>query len=213
MTIQEMHDFFNFMVDKYDAPYYTGDEIDMVINQSQMDYVNEIIFNRADKGNASIVLSDLELSQQASFLLRPIINSKTVTTNTNSFIPWEDIVTTPDDDLMYVLALGDANGNDVKYVRQNDRFRFNRNYFKAADSDNFQYTITDSGMKLSPDASTSEVNIRVRWIKKPTDVDLNSSTDCELPSATHNKIIARAIAIAGIATDQQASMALDQTTN
>ena len=200
MTIQEMHDWFDFMVDKFDSPFYTDDEKDLVLNRAQLDYVNNLALPREEDQK-----SEAEVVQDWERKLHPIIDpiSLTATAGLVSTASLNGAVSTGK--IVKVLQVSNSSSEDIKFVRHNDFMKFNRNFFKKASTTYQQFTVSSLGINIFP-AATEEINFKI--LREPVEVDLSTPTNCELPSFTHNKIVAKAIAMAGIATEEQASAAL-----
>lgn len=202
MTIQEMHDWFNFMVDKYDSPYYTPDEIDQVINRAQLDYVHELALSLDENGTG-------EKSHDFNVLLAPIITPISSILASNGTISLSSIkAELLTGKLVKILSVTNGDGNDVKFTRHNDSSKHNRNYFKKPTNTTQKYTVSSTGINIKP---TTNAGFDISAIREPIDVNLTGLIDCEL-EIVHNKIVARAIAMAGIATEQQASTALNDMT-
>jgi hypothetical protein len=215
MDIQEMHDWFDLVWDKYDSLYFTDDEKDSFINRGMLDYVNELAFGRDKQGQGVVVQSMAEMSAHWDHILYPLIDKNVIiASSSNGTLPISDILSAiTGNKLISILSVRKNNGGDgVKYVRQNDYSKFQKNYFKVASTEYQQYFITSVGLEIQP-VPTQGTNYRLTVLREPAEVDLSTGADCELPSFTHNKIVAKALAISGIPAENEAMAVLDQITD
>jgi hypothetical protein len=221
MTIQEMHDYFNLVQDKFNDPYFVDTEIDVFINRAQEKFVNKLIFR--DILGVAIpqgvqAITGLETTLQSDEILKTLITvDKAVTTTgtTGVKILYLDI----DAALMHILSVKASptntagtgtitNNKTLRFIRHNDEGKFEDNTFKQGSLSKPYYKIGSDGLYLYPSTSVVE-NFLTSFITKPTDVDI-AGTNSELPAYTHERLVAMAIEIAGIATESEAMMIMNK---
>lgn len=209
MTTQEMHDWFDLMADKYDSPYFTDDEKDIFINRAHIDYVNEMAFGRDMNGAGAVVQSAAEMAQDWEHILHPLIKKESLASNSGGVITIADLETAIGGSLIKILSINDSASLPVAFTRSNDKYRFEQNYFKKTSATNKRFTILDSFIHIIP----AEVHTySIAALKQPAEIELGV-TESELPAFTHNKIVAKALAYAGLGTENQALTQLTQMTN
>lgn len=222
MTIQEMHELFDIVQDKYNEKYFTDAEKDVFLNRAHMMAVNEIIFGEYYV-NGINVTSGLEFSETQSGLLRPIIVSEEIiTTNAESILTISSINQSidskynDDSELMHLLDITAATGNtaitpetNIGYVRYNDYQSNKSNTFKKATATNPKFLLSSDGYVIKPSAPSQP--FYVSCIKSPREVDLGGSVSSELPVQLHDKIVAIALELAGITTESQALVAMNRS--
>jgi len=114
------------------------------------------------------------------------------------------------DKLMHVIAVTTPLlGEDrlVRYVRHSDRARFNQNEFKKATARNPIFTVVRGGLLIDP-VSVTSVNVSI--LKTPRKVSKQNQIGLDLPSFTHQKIIAYAISMSGVASRDDVLLQLQQ---
>jgi hypothetical protein len=205
MTISEMHTWFKLLIDKYKSPYFTDTEIDNFINRAQANYVNELVYGRNKTQEGVKVESSMENTTQWSMLLTPLIKYNIpVTSSSNSLLLYSAIKSGfSSDEILAILEVRDSRqGYEVIQIRHNDFGADKRNYFTRPDTDYRGYRITDTGLLLEP-ISVGEPFL-VSVIRTPRVVNKATTTSCELPKATHEKILAMAVDLAKITTEDEA---------
>lgn len=218
MVIQEQHDYFNLIQDKFNSAYFVDTEIDIFLNRAQEEFVNRIIFRdilggvTVPKGPQAVFgIEDSILSNE---ILNTIMEADgSVDTDAGGIkATYANISAT----LMHILSViaanpnaGDiTNGKHLKFIRHNDVGRFDDNVFKKGSTSKPYYKIGSDGIYLYPVTGAVE-NLLVSYIRKPIDVDI-AGTSCELPDYTHKQIVVLALVDAGVATESEVLVAVDK---
>jgi hypothetical protein len=219
MTIQQMHDFFDLMLDKYNAPGYIAVEKDDFINRAQEELVNSIVFGdyltnkQSPRGQAA--LYEIEDRVQSSEVIRPLIvadqNSFFASATNSNLLSYNTLDTIADTDetgtkFLHILRIrvsatnsGDyAAGKFVKFLRHNDLGRFYENSYKAPTVNKPYYVVAGDGLRSHPATGKTE-QVIVSIIRSPRNVSLSGAVDSELPVNTHKRIVAIALELAGVA--------------
>lgn len=220
MTIQEMHDLFNLLLDQYNEPYFEDDEIDQLINSASIDFVNDIVFNNISPSFVSIdrgisSLSSVESTIQSSEVLSSLIFRDLELSSSDGAISFDDINTellseSSDTEaemlhIINVVKLIDEEEHLVRFVRNNDRQRFKQNVFKSPKVESPIFTISNSGILIEP---KDDEDYLLTVIKKPRKVSLGDEIDSDLPENTHQRIVAYALALSGLASRDEVMLQL-----
>lgn len=219
MTIQEQHDFFNLIQDKYNSPYFVSSEVDIFLNRAQERFINNLIFrnilgeNDIPKGPQSLYsIEDTILSNEIIQTL--VYPDKAVQSDVGGI---KVLYTAIDTDLMHLLSITTPSSSAtgaldsdkyLKFIRYNDVGKFNDNVFKKGSISKPYYKIGNDGIYLYPTTGAQE-DLLVSYIKKPVDVELGV-TQSELPESTHVNIVISALALAGVATESEILTAIDK---
>jgi hypothetical protein len=205
MTIEQMYDWFNLMQDKVDSVYYESSEIDQFINRAIQDFINKVIHKFIQNPQGELVVdSALEETLNISEVLKPLRVLNLDVTETSGVILYDDIESaiatrTGDDDalVLHTLSIVSPNGKPVRFVRDNDYSYLEQNVFKKAESDYPTFRVGDTGLYIDP-AETGNYVISV--IKSPIEVCYDQGISTDLPSTTHDFVLAKALQLAGIAS-------------
>lgn len=212
MSVDELHSWFNIMLDHYNEPYFIDTEIDAFINSGANEFVNDIIFKEffpstGEKETGIQALNSMESVIQGSEILQPLICENLPVPVTSGYATIEDIsnaikADTGDDadNLLHVLSVSYVNEGEnrlVRYVRHNDKARFKQNVFKRPTLRNPIFTIVRKGLSIEPSSISSVV---VSALKTPRKVSKEDQIDLDLPEFTHQMIIAYAISMSGVAS-------------
>lgn len=222
MDIVKLHSWFNILLDHYNEAYFIDTEIDEFINAGAVEFVNDIIFKEyfptmGENEKGMQVLNSIESVIQGSEILQPLIipdlsvpvlSGRVSNEEINQAISNEtfDI----NDKVMHVLSVtSDLEGEEriVRFVRHNDRARFRQNFFKKPTERNPIFSIARGGLVIEP-SDLSSVTVSV--LKEPRKVSRENNIDLDLPSFTHQRIVAYAIALSGVATRDDALIQLQQ---
>lgn len=222
MQIDEMHSWFNILLDHYNEPYFIDTEIDEFINSGTMEFVNDIIFKEyfptlGENEKGIQALNSMESVIQGSEILQPLIIEDIVVPVTSGYALKSSIDSAiqtetgdSNDKLMHVVATVYNNGTEdrlVRYVRHNDKARFNQNVFKKATERNPIFSVSRRGLKISP-STLDELIMSV--LKTPRKVSKEDSIDSDMPEFTHQRIIAYAIAMSGVASRDEVLLQLQK---
>lgn len=211
MTVQDLHSWFNILLDHYNEPYFIDTEVDQLINAGAMELVNDIVFKEffptlGENEKGLQALNSMESVQQGSEVLQPLIVpdlSVAVTGNIASNTAINSALQTATGDVkdkaMHVLSVSYSLSGDervVRYVRHNDRGRFKRNSFKAPTERNPIFSIVRNGLLIEPNVSPVKVTV----VKEPRKVSIEDNITLDLPEFVHQRVIAYALALSGVAT-------------
>lgn len=217
MTLQEIHDFFDVVQDHYNEPYFLDGEKDSFINRAQEQFVNNIIFRdilgEKDNPKGPQAIYGAEDSIFSNEILSPLITvDKSISSNASgSKVLYTDISA----NLMHVFFLRASSSNTgnitntkkLRFIRFNDEGAFEDNTFKKGSTSKPYYKIGSDGIYLYPVTGATEL-MNITYIDKPTDVELGVQ-ECIMPSYTHKKIVTLALGIAGVPTENQVLMMMD----
>lgn len=216
MIVSEMHSWFNILLDHYNEPYFIDAEVDEFLNSATVEFVNDIVFKEyfpssqaAEKGPQS--LSAIESVIQGSEILQPLIvedvavnavSGKVSISGINSSLQAK--VSDVNASLMHVIGLtkslpvGESTVDRVvRYVRHNDKQRFKQNVFKSPSARNPIYSFVHDGLSIVP---LDDEEYKITLLKYPKRISLEDGSDSDMPSFTHQRIVAYAIALAGVAS-------------
>lgn len=211
MTVQEMHDYFDFIQDQKNEPYFLDEEKDLAINRAQERFVNDIIFRdilgRGQTPKGVQALYGIEDRLQSDEIIRSLITpNKAVNSD---ILGTKILYSSIDSKFMHILSIKASSSNTgnitqnkrIKFIRHNDEGAFEDNTFKKGSYSKPYYKIGSDGLYLYPTTGVTE-NTIISYIFKPTDVELGV-TECQLPAYTHEKLVSLALVLAGIATEDE----------
>lgn len=222
MNIVEMRSWFNILLDHYNEPYFIDEEIDEFINSGTIEFVNDIIFKEyfptlGENEKGIQALNSMESVIQGSEILQPLIIDDLVVPVTSGYALTSSIDSAiqtetgdANDKLMHVVSTVYNNGTEerlVRYVRHNDRARFNSNVFKRATDRNPIFSVSRTGLRIEPN-TIDEVILSV--LKSPRKVSSSLDIDSDMPDFTHQRIIAYAIAMSGVASRDEVLLQLQK---
>lgn len=212
MNIVNMHSWFNILLDHYNEPYFIDTEIDEFINSGTMEFVNDIIFKEyfpslGENEKGLQALNSMESVIQGSEILQPLILSNLSVATASSYATRAAINTAiqaatgdANDKLMHVISVVYNDGDEdrlVRYVRHNDRARFNQNEFKKATLRNPIYSVVRNGLLIEPSTVSSVI---LSALKTPKLVSKADNISSDMPDFTHQRIMAYAVAMSGVAS-------------
>ena len=216
MNVVEMHQWFDLIQDKVDSVYYTETEKDQFINRSIQLFINDIIHKFTDTREGPLVISsNLEESLNASEVLRPLmLLDLPVSTDEDGVITEEEIdsaietATGETETFLHILSVSDGTKH-IAYVRENDFYKFNQNEFKKATEAYKQYRVGELGVYVHPlvDDNGQDLNPAgyfISVIKAPKQVNYETLDSTDLPETTHDYILAKALELAGLASQDEA---------
>ncbi len=202
MTTAEAIAYCTILQDKYGSPN--------VVDSEWLDYlnhaINEYIHRCLPDNQGGVVNYENDKNIEAN--LRPLIYLLPTMTTTAGVLADATIdaalVTASGDSAathMRIMSIAAGSvGYPVKFVRHNNFWRFNRNYFKAASATAPQYTDTSTGYPVSP--VNNSIPLVVTVLKRPSVLDLVGQ-DPELENDVMYVIIAIALQLSGVTTRDQ----------
>jgi hypothetical protein len=181
MTIAEMHDIIDLLLDKEDTPWFNPTEKDKFINLALMEF-------------AETRYSQFEFNEKRREELLPLVRTLSVTNQATI-----DLDAVPD--FMFVLSVSGywddgcaPNGSRLESLKpvsldkyaESQSDPFNRN-----DDSNPGYLQRNDGTNnlIEVLSSTSPATLELNYLKLPQQVDIVTSTDSDLPVATHEEIV------------------------
>jgi hypothetical protein len=198
MDITTMASWFDILQDKNGSSYFTNVEKSLFINRAQIEFVNELLPDDSESPN-------LEISQDVLAKLSPLIYELSYLTMNSSGVITKAAVTAAlvalnaDAVLWRPLAIGWISGKNklpVKYMRHNDRWEFEVNYFKRPSMRNPKVRETYNQYIFAPVNVSSRIYFTL--LKYPAEVDITNTVSSDLPDNTHDRIIAIALEFAGV---------------
>jgi hypothetical protein len=194
MTIIEMHELCDLLIDKANAPWFTAEEKDLFINLAQIEYLDK-------------KYKFFEVNEEIREKLLPLVRSTTITGPTNQ-INLSDVANFPE--FRYILSVRgdfpDGCGGEgtvtcaIKPDQLDDEVGNSKDPFNKADNFFPLYTQendgTDNLVKIISDDNPS--NIIVKYLKTPTPVlnDLDTpanNIDSQLAQSSHEEIVHLAV--------------------
>lgn len=199
MTIQEMHDWFDLVMDKVGEPYFTDDEKDSFLNEGQINFVRQFFDIVFDKYNA-------ERSNYDAEMLAPLIFPASVQTSTAGQLAYTDLDAAVDTSWMYILNVArkpttvGCSTDEINYVpsrnvRHNDFYKHQQNSFKKEDEEYPMHRYFSTYLQVNP---RNVADMLVTLLKYPIEMDLGTNVSCELPEKAHNEVVFLALKFAGI---------------
>lgn len=210
MTIAQMATYFDILQDKYGSPYFINTEKSLLINRAQVIFVKDLLPTEPNQ------IVNLEATQNTIMEITPIIvplpNIVVPSTGIITYAALETALSGLISGAQFwrVLNIGyttdNINFKAVKYVRHNDWFAFQENFFKNPDDTNPKVNEYYLGFQILP--ININANLLFTVLKYPVNVDIDGGISSDLPDFTHDKIIAIALELAGIGTRDQMLNAL-----
>lgn len=200
MDIATMANWFDILQDKHGSAYFTTYEKNLFLNRAQIELVNELLpydIRKSDTVN-------LEISQDSISKISPLIYELPYLNMSSSGIITKAAVNTALDAMTSgaimwrPLAIGFEYGAlklPIKYTRHNDKWEFEKNFFKKPSLNNPKVRETYNAYLFSPIYPGAKIFFTI--LKYPSEVDISGPTDSELPDSTHNRLVAIALEFAG----------------
>lgn len=214
MTVAEQLQWFDILQDQFGSPYFTDTEKLFFLNRGQYEYVKNL-FPDNEGGLVNVEL-DWNILQNIAPLVwetsEMVMSTSGVVTRTALLANLQAISGDATADIFRLLGVEVRKGNDkqpAKIIRHNDRSAFETNYFKKPSFTNFRYLLQNNGYKFKPIDTTSRIAFTV--VKTPISMALSPLVQCELPTSTHNEIVAYGLQFAGIASRDEILQALNRT--
>jgi REP element-mobilizing transposase RayT len=184
MTIAEMHDLADLLIDKANAPWFSPDEKDRFINLA----INEYVKNKYRK---------FEIDEKVREDLLTLV-SEVYSVNNTDLINLEIVP-----DFLFALRLemdvnsvcGLLTGVPITPMQQDDFSESQRDPFNKATDKYPQYLQnTQAGNRtIQVYSDVIPTQVRMIYLRQPVEVDINTPTDSDLPDHTHEEIVNLAV--------------------
>ncbi len=182
MTIQEMHDLCDLLIDKADAPWFNPSEKDKFINLAQIEFLDN-----------SYRL--FEVNEEVREKLLPLVRS----INYGAAVGTPGINLSIIQDFRYVLSLrgsfpdgcGGRVMKPIAPIQLDDEVANQLDPWNVNDDRNPGYTQENNGTDniLTMISSTIPIDVTIKYLKTPVNVDITVPTNCELAVSSHEEIV------------------------
>ena len=203
MSTSEAVDYFSILQDKYGSPNLIESEVVDMLNHAQFEYLNRLFPD--NQGGVANVEVDSNVVANVQPLIYTITTNMAAVTGllSTSTINTALVTASGDSAATYfrVLSVGVTADNityPVKYIKQNNLWSNERNYFKKASLTNPRYTFRGDGLKFYPVDSTVDLTITV--VKNPKTLSLSPAVNPEFKDYAVYQIIMIALQLAGVST-------------
>jgi hypothetical protein len=203
MTIEEMHRWFDLVVDKVGSPYFESDEKDTFLTRAEVSLVNSFFKRGKEPYQAEFSDKDVE---RISFLIR---NEQHSTDDLGRFASSNLNTNTS---LLYYLNIGVSDNpkcgpqeyKKSRFVRHNDFFAHSANAFKKPEAGHYVHRFVAEYIQFDPQG---QLRLDLTYVERPTPVTLDdqgdglrgpNAVDSDLDEKLHNKIVLQALGLAGI---------------
>lgn len=207
MTIQEAHTEFKFRMDKFDSlnyPNFLPDEIDLIFNQAQDRYVKQRY------GITNPKRQSFEETQKRTEDLKNLVVNAVLAPAANAadnISTNAQFVTLPADHWFVIqerceISYDDCKGEPVitlvkvKPTQHNEFDEAIINSFRKPDKTKVLRLMENGRVELIHGDNINILSYRLRYLKEPVRVDINTNTTFELSEHTHTEIIDEAVKIA-----------------
>lgn len=209
MTAAQMVQAFKFRLDKTDSlnyPNFENVEIDLLLNQAQ----ERIIKQRY--GATNVKRTSFEETQKRTEDIKEIVNTAIITPTANAvdnINPFAVFCTLPADHYFVVfencrISYLDCDGLQavdtvpVEAIQHNDYNKIISNPFKKPNTNKVLRLMETGRIELIPAPGSSIVDYRLRYIRKPVQIDSVSiiNVDCELSEHIHDELVDQAVLLA-----------------
>lgn len=196
-----MASYFDLLQDKYGSTYYTDAEKSLFLQRAHIEFVKELL-PVDDNSKVNIELSQDTISQIAPLIYEiPYTNMNSSGVILKSALQTALTAMNATAIIWRPLSIGWELGGSykpLKYLRHNDRWEFADNYFKKPDSANPKIRETYNSYVVEPVSTGAKVYFTL--LKYPAIVDIATPTNSDLPDFTHDRIVAIALELAGVAS-------------
>lgn len=201
LTTQNLVDYFAILQDKYGSPNLIDTEIVDMLNHAQMEYLNRL-FPDTQGGVANV-----EMDSNVVANIRPLVYTVSTTMNGTTGLVTDATLNTAlqtesgdaSTTFFRILSVGltsDSVTYPVKYVKQNNLWSYNRNYFKQPSVTTPWYTLVGKGLRFYPIDATKTLTITC--VKSPKTWSLTGPVNPELENYALYNILAIALQLAGV---------------
>lgn len=191
MTIAEMQDRFMVLRDLYKAPYYEPNERDSFINSAISAFVTGSIPSELTERKKK---ENQKLWDQISTLIRVSKETSFTTAGVSDNIPMAKCSFTKPTDFWFfygAICIISGEATPTSMLTFNELTNINQDSFSQPSDSNVGMIAMEDKMYLICD--TVPDSFYLYYIKKPAVVNFQTSTHCDLPLSTHDKICHMAV--------------------
>lgn len=204
MTISEAHTEFKFRCDKLDAlnyPNFLPEEIDLILNNAYQRYIKQRYginnvkrssFEETQKRTED--LKNLVLTTNIS--AQPYDATNNISTNSRFFLLPADHWFTIQERITLIDTCGNTVNAEVRPIQHLEFDKVVNDAFKRPDNTKVLRLMDNGKVELTFAPNTSIFNYKLRYIKQPVTVNINTGVTFETSDHTHSEIIDEAVKIA-----------------
>jgi hypothetical protein len=185
MTSAVAVDRVRILLDKYSTPYFTDDEVLTFLNMSQFEFLHRLVPD-ATGGVANFEADELILKSVLPLVYEIQAGLPASDGQGNTFIPFSTLNTLlsgqiADSTVYAIISLASVesfnpySGTPIKFTRHNDLFANYANYFKKPTVQQPRYTVSVSGVKITPTPSSAVYKATV--LKNPKALTIGNSPE------------------------------------
>jgi hypothetical protein len=201
MTLQQGIDLFAILFDKYSSPNLETEEVIDFLNLGTNEYLNRLF----PDNEGGVV--NFEMDSNVTANIQPLIYTLTgISMNASGMVTNAALNTalaaasSAGSTYFRVGSIGLTNGDNtipVKYMKQNNRWSFERNVFKKPTVSKPRFALVAQGLQFFPISTTTPLTINV--IKKPKVLAIaDVASEVEFADYTFYNIICIGLKFAGI---------------
>lgn len=200
MDIDDAHELFNLWIDKTSSPYFEDSEIDLFLNRSIIEFINDH-FDTKPVHRAEASIRDVEELRQLIEVvddLRTDSNGKIKDSEINDSLKDGSV----DREFSYILSASKASSKECggeqrksRFVRHNDWLAQKDNTYKKPTEEYPTHRLFNKYIQFNP---ATESNVEFVVLKKHLTVSKTGSIGIELSDKSANKIIFMALRQAGV---------------
>lgn len=195
MTSTQMHSYFDLLLDKQGAPYFSADNKDLFINMAQVEYIKQLLPSN-EGGVVNFEFDHIQTSNMVTLMYEVTSTAMSATGEIlkSAVQSALDSASSSTEPFMFVANVS-VGGYPAKYTTHNDWYEFSKNIFKVSSTTQPRFKELGTKFVFSPVAQSSTVKFTL--IKEPKDIELGV-TDSELPPHTHKAVVELALDLATV---------------
>ena len=206
MLTTDLINYCTVLADKYSSPNVVQTEWLSFLNHATNEYMNRL---SPDNQNVSVQGGSVNYETDKNVItnIQPLIyqlsglamNSNGVLTDSVTNTALQATAGNSSASYWRIMATAATVGGvtyPAKYVRQNNLYEFQRNYYKKPTTTNPKYTMVSGGIQFFPTNTSATLNVTV--IKKPYVLAVSPVQNPELPDYCLYEIIAIAVQLSGV---------------
>lgn len=205
MSVQEMLNWFDILQDKYASPYFTDDEKLLFLNRAQFGYISQFFPENDDRVNFEMDSNTLQKIAPLIYESDPFtMSSSGVVSKSNILSDLQSKSADASCEIYKVISIEYSKAGrrfPCKVMRHNDKAIFEDNYFKRPKQTAPKCLFQNGNIQFRP--LDTYASIYITTLKTPRLLALSPDVNSELPSDTHNEIVARALEFAGFASREE----------